>query len=170
MTRRLNMKTMKLQLAYIILILTLLLLTACTGGSSVEPQASATYSSKLTVTEAGENGTATGGEIEFTISEDGAGIASLSYNLTSDSCIADGITIQGVGTSSRKMPPPEVKNGTFIWEDENVQVEGTFTSSTEASGTITITIQHNVQTSINSPATKKITCDYGTWTWDASME
>lgn len=164
------MTVRKSQLACVFLILTLFLLSACGGDGGIDLKAGATFSGELTVKEAGENGTANRGEIEFTISEDGTGIASMSYTLSGDSCSEDGISVQGVGTTSKRTPPPEVKNGSFVWEDADIHVEGAFTSPTEASGIITITVQHSVQTSINSPARKQITCDYGTWAWNASVK
>jgi hypothetical protein len=156
--------------AYIFLFLLSFLVTACSGNGNTHPQAGATFSGELAIKEAGENGTAASGAIEFTISEDGKGIESLSYNLNGDSCTANGILVKGVGTSSKRTPPPEVKNGEFTWEDADVTVKGTFNSPTEASGTITITAQHFVQTSINSPARTQITCDYGTWEWTANTD
>jgi len=160
----------KLKSAGLFFMLTLVLLAACSAGGGVDIMAGATLSGELTPQEAGENGTAAGGDIEFTISEDGQGVASLSYNLNGDSCAAGGITVQGVGSSSQRTPPPEIKNGSFEWEDSDILVKGSFTSPTEASGTITITVQHSVQTSLNSPAREQITCDYGTWAWTASEE
>lgn len=160
----------KLKSAYLLLMLILVLLAACNAVGGIDIEAGATLSGELTPQEAGENGTASGGDIQFTISDDGQGIVSMSYNLNGDSCVAGGITVQGVGTSSQRTPPPEVKNGKFVWEDADILVTGSFTSPTEATGTITITVQHSVQTSLNSPAREQITCDYGTWAWHASTD
>lgn len=160
----------KLKFTFMSLSLILFLLTACSVGSGIDPKAGAVFSGELILTEAGENGTATGGDIKFAVSADGKGIESMSFNLHGNACNADGISIQGGGISLQQTPPEEVKKGHFIWEDADFLVEGSFTSSTEANGTITIKTHHRVQMSLNSPATKEITCDYGTWTWEGSAD
>jgi len=165
------MLTKRFQIVAFLLIIIASLLVSCSSNSGgPKPQSGATFSGNLAIEKAGENGTASGGEITFTTTADGSAIESMSYSLTGDACTADGVTIQGVGYTTERTPPPEVKNGGFEWEENDFLVKGTFTSPTEAIGTITITIQHSVQTSINSPATTQVTCDYGTWAWNSSSE
>jgi hypothetical protein len=149
----------------------ILLLSACTScAGEFVPQGGAVFSGSLTLDRAGNNATAAGGEISFTTTADGTGIESLSYSLTGDSCTVEGVSVQGVGSSVRQDPPVAVQNGGFVWDPGQIRVTGTFTSPTQAEGTITIEIIHDVQTSLNAPATKQVLCDYGTWAWNAEAE
>ena len=152
-------------------LLCILLLSACASNlGDITPQGGAIFSGNLTLDRAGNNAKAAGGQISFTTTADGTGITELSYSLTGDSCTAKGVTIQGVGSSVRKEPPVEVQNGGFVWDPGEIRVTGIFTAATQAEGSITIEILHDVQTSRNSPAAEQILCDYGTWAWTAEAQ
>ena len=152
---------------FIILILAALILAACAGDGSVRPQGGAQFSGTLTLERPGTNGRAMGGTIGFTLSEDGRAIAELSYELEGDVCTDQGVTVQGVGATLRQDPPPQIKDGTFIWSSEGVRVDGTFTQPTQAQGTISLIMEKEVQA---LGETTQISCDYGKWAWTAEAE
>ncbi len=143
-----------------------LLITACAAGGA-SPQAGATYSGVLTIQQIGATGRALGGTISFTLTEDGAGIAELAYNLEGDVCKNQGLTVTGTGAALKQDPPPVVEDGRFEWLSEGVRAEGAFTSQTEAEGTLTLAMEKQVQ---SGGETVALTCDYGTWAWTAKVE
>jgi len=140
-----------------------MLLVACGSSQGANPQPGATFSGDLTQESPGGNTSADGGMIEFTITGNGESIASLSYSLFGDSCWNESRsqTRQGVGSTMFRDPPPPINNGMFAWETDMVDVEAVFASSTEASGSIAISI---------TDLMSQLTCDYGTWTWNAIVQ
>lgn len=156
-----------IKLHFLLIIFALLLFTGC---SSINPQSGATFSGSLTLDKAGENATAEGGEVEFVISDDGKAITSMSYSLFNDKCKYENLTVNGVGTTEVRTPPPSIKGGSFTWDSSDAVINGSFSSSTEANGSITISVQHSVQMSLSSPQKTQIDCDYGTWIWKASVK
>jgi hypothetical protein len=138
-------------------------LVACGSSQTPKLQPGVTYSGELTQASPGKNTSAGGGTIEFTISDDGESIASISYSLFGDTCWNESRTITrtGVGYSTTRNPPPPINNGGFVWEDNDIVVKAKFTSSTEASGTMTISIKD---------MSSQLTCDYGTWDWNANVK
>ena len=149
----------------LILILAALSLAACTR--EVRPQGGAEFSGTLTLDRAGNNGRAQGGTIGFILSEDGTAIAELSYELEGDVCTDQGFTVQGVGASLRQDPPPQIEDGSFVWSSEGLRVDGTFTQSTAAQGTISLVMEKDVEALGESA---RVTCDYGRWTWTAEVK
>jgi hypothetical protein len=162
----------KKYLGVICLPLIVFLVTSCGfGQTGPAPQPGAVFSGDLTQISTGKNTSANGGEIQFTISEDGKAITSMSYSLIGDKCWDEtqSITAQGVGAKISRNPPPPISNGGFIWEDNEVKVNAVFTSSTEASGSMTISVMHNITDPFSHRSTKLV-CDYGTWEWNASVK
>ena len=145
------------------LTLIVLLLTGC-GGAAVSPQPGATFSGLMEVGTSGmgSNVTADGGEIEFTVSEDGTAIASTTYMLNNAACTNDqnNPRVEGAWASSvTSFPPPPIENGKFeIEAAEGILIKGNFTSETEAKGTIEISTKE---------VDGLLTCDFGTWNWSA---
>lgn len=128
------------------------------------PQPGAVFSGLMEISTSGmgSNVTADGGEIEFTVSEDGTAIASTTYILINAVCTNEqkNPRVEGAWASSVKsFPPPPIENGKFEFEaSEGILIKGNFTSETEAKGTIEIsTIEANGM----------LTCDFGIWNWSA---
>lgn len=138
-------------------------LVACGSSQTPKLQPGATYSGELTQASPGKNTSAGGGTIEFTISDDGESVASISFSLFGDTCWNESKTTTrtGVGYKLTKNPPPPITKGGFVWEDTDIVVKASFTSPTEASGAIAISI---------SDMSSQLTCDYGTWDWNANVK
>lgn len=149
------------------LVLTALLLGACAAQAGASPQPGATFSGTLTIERPGTNGRALGGQISFTLSEDGTRIAELSYELEGDVCTDEGVTVTGTGATLRQDPPPQIADGAFIWSSEGVRVDGTFTATNRAEGTISLALEKEVQA---LGETVTLICDFGKWTWTAELE
>jgi hypothetical protein len=138
----------------------------------VTARADTTFAGSMTLSSSGDNATATGGEIEFVTPADGAAIVSLSYTLYEQECSyvsgSSSTTITSGGSESTLYPPEPVPiaNGKFVLDLMGVRATGNLNSPSEASGQITIKIEE----SITSPSFQEFTCDYGTWTWNASAE
>jgi hypothetical protein len=79
-------------------------LVACGSSQTPKLQPGVTYSGELTQASPGKNTSAGGGTIEFTISDDGESIASISFSLFGDTCWNESRTITrtGVGYSTDK--------------------------------------------------------------------
>jgi hypothetical protein len=148
------------------LLLIAFILAACSGGGA-DPKPDAEFNGTLTIQQRGANGRALGGTIGFTLSEDGTHITQLSYQLEGDVCSGEGVTVTGTGATLKQDPPPQVEEGTFSWLSEGVKVEGTFTSRSQAEGTITLAMEKQAQA---MGKTHTLTCDYGTWVWTAEAE
>jgi hypothetical protein len=107
----------KKYLGVICLPLIVFLVTSCGfGQTGPAPQPGAVFSGDLTQISTGKNTSANGGEIQFTISEDGEAIASLAYSLVGDKCWDEtqSITAQGVGAKISRNPPPPIILTTLI--------------------------------------------------------
>lgn len=149
----------------------ILLLGACAGEmGDITPQGGAVFSGSLTLDRAGNNAAAAGGEIRFTTTDDGTGISELSYQLTGETCERAGLTSPGVGSSFMQDPPVEVQNGGFVWDPGQIRVTGTFTSPTQAEGSITIEVFVTLQAEQEGSDPEEVLCDYGTWAWTAEAE
>jgi len=140
-----------------------MVLAACGSSQIPNLQPGVVFSGDLTQVTSGKNTSADGGMIEFTISDNGESIASISYSLFGDMCWNESKTTTrtGVGYKLTKNPPPPVDKSGFVWEDDGIVVKASFTSSTDASGSIAISI---------SDMSSQLTCDYGTWDWNANMK
>jgi len=138
-------------------------LVACGSSQTSNLQPGATFSGELTQASPGKNTSAGGGTIEFVISDDGESVASISFSLFGDTCWneAKTTTRTGVGYQLTKNPSPPINKDGFVWEDNSVVVKAMFTSSTEASGTMSISIKD---------MSSQLTCDYGTWNWNAGVK
>ena len=150
--------------------LILLMVSGCNGTSAVEPQPGATFSGPMEISSSGmgSNVTVDGGEIEFTVTEDGAAIASITYNLINEVCTNDTKNTRregGMSSSVRSNPPTPIKNGNFEFDSGDININGTFTSATEASGTIKMSSEVESEVEQNY-----FTCDYGTWNWSAIVK
>jgi len=138
-------------------------LTACGSSQTPELQPGTIFSGELTQVNPGKNTSADGGMIEFTISDDGESIASLSFSLLGDECWNESRTTtrSGVGYKLTKNPPPNINKNGFVWEDDDIVVKALFTSPSDANGSIAISI---------NDMSSQLTCDYGTWDWNASVK
>jgi len=142
--------------------LIILLVIGCGGAS---PHPGATFSGPMEISSSGmgSNVTADGGEIEFTVTEDGAGIDSTIYNLINAVCSNDEKTrvVEGAWSKGvQSFPPPPIENGSFeIVASDGVIIKGNFNSATEANGTIEISTEEG-----------QLVCDFGTWNWSAIVK
>ena len=146
-----------------LLLVTGMFLIGCGSSQVSKPQFGAVFSGELTQASPGKNTSAGGGTIEFTISDDGESVASISFSLFGDTCWNESKTTTrtGVGYLTTKNPPPPINKDGFVWEDDDIVVKAVFTSSTEASGTMTISTKD---------MSSQLTCDYGTWDWNANVK
>jgi hypothetical protein len=125
----------------------------------------------MTISSRGENASAKGAEIEFTISADGAALVSMSYSLLEGKCTyASGSSSTTISGSSKSTlyfnEPVPIRNGKFVVDFMDIRAKGTLTSPSEAYGEITI----DKEETMTSPSYQKFTCQYGTWTWTASVK
>lgn len=171
MKARIKMFEKKFQIM-ICLSLIIFLSAGCSIGQVVHaPQPGSIFSGNLTQVNAGNNTSANGGEIEFVVSDDGESITSLSYLLTGDKCWDEtkSVTVQGVGAKISRDPPPSIENGGFVWADNEIKVDAVFTSSTEASGSMTLSVINSIANPFSNLRTQFV-CDYGTWEWKANVK
>jgi len=133
-------------------------------------QADAVFVGPMTISSRGRNASAQGGEIEFTTSADGTALVSLSYSLVGAECTyvsgSSTTTVSGGFTSMLFFESIPITNGRFTIDSMGVRVKGTLTSPSEANGEITI----EKEEMMTSPTYQKFICQYGTWTWTASVE
>jgi len=143
--------------------LIILLVIGCGGGASPQPGAAFSGPMEISSNGMGSNVTADGGDIAFTVTEDGAAIESTTYNLENAVCTNDEKTIEVQGAWSigvQSFPPPPIENGSFeIVASDGVLIKGNFTSATEANGTIDISSNEG-----------NLVCDFGTWNWTAIVK
>lgn len=118
------------------------------------PQPGATFSGPIEI-----SGKASSGTISFTISDDGDSITSVSVLLSDLEC--DGMSAGSMET--RASGPFPVTDGELAASPSNLgEIEGQFTSSTEAVGTINLRLEFSV-------LDQKIVCELGTWGWSAEV-
>ena len=127
----------------------------------INPEPGTTFIGAMEISQPGNEGTAKSGSLEFTITDDGTAIASVSITLTEFKCsvTSEGVTSvteSGVSTSSFFEPFSIVEGKIEATFNENGKVNGHFTSPTEANGTIDIVL-----------ITNGLPCDFGTWEWSA---
>ena len=146
----------------------LLILAACGGGGSNAPSGGAIFSGLMEIDKQGENASAGGAEIEFSIAEDGGSIATLTYSLSDIECAnpSRSIVMTSGGRSSTitLVEPVTIKNGAFEFDSFGLTVNGTFTSSTEAEGTFSMTTEEDAGMG------NRLSCDFGVWSWIAVTE
>jgi hypothetical protein len=124
------------------------------GGSGASPQPGAVLTGPIEI-----SGTADGGTISLTVSEDGGSITSVEVTLTNLNC--DGFTA-GTWTMGRGGDFP-VADGTIAASPSGIgQVKGRFTSSTAASGSIDLALDWYY----GGGACEKL----GTWNWSAEAD
>jgi len=122
------------------------------SSKSVSPKAGATFTGPIDI-----SGKASSGTIEFTVSADGTSITSVSITMKDLECN---------GFSAGSMT--KETSGTFAIDGSRVsaspsgigEIEGRFTSSTEASGTIDMTLE----IPFFGP------CSLGEWNWSAEAD
>ncbi len=134
-------------------------------------QANATFTGPMTISSRGRNASAQGGEIEFQTSADGTALVSLSYSLVEGECTyvsgSSTTTVSGGFESTLFFEEPvRITNGRFTVDSMGVRAKGTLTSPSEANGEITI----EKEEMMTSPTYQTFVCQYGTWTWTASVE
>ena len=134
-------------------------------------QANAILTGPMTISSRGENASAEGAEIEFTTSADGGALVSMSYSLLEGKCTyrsaSSSTTITGSSKSTLYFNEPvPITNGEFVIDFMGVQAKGNLTSPSEAYGEITI----DEEGTTTSPSYQTYVCQYGTWTWTASVE
>ena len=164
----------------IILTVVVFIVIACGGVSDTDqsaptatvapamPQPGATFAGPLGIRTSDGNATASGGELELTISADGAEIASARYSLLNTRCsnAAGSITIESGGFSAITKPaqPITIANGSFEFSLGDLSISGQFTSPTEATATVEISTEESV--GVGSP----IICDFGSWDWSGTAQ
>ncbi len=144
-------------------------------------QPDATFAGSMTNSRVGNGASAERGEIEFMTSVDGTAIVSLSVTLFEMNCSYEydytfaGVRQSGSGTEtatsgvlSHNGTFPILDDGSFKFEILGLQVNGQFTSISEANGVISIS-QEIRPADIPPPGTN-ITCDYGSWEWNANIQ
>lgn len=147
----------------------LLLLAGCSGVSGpVEPQLGATFVGPLQVSHAGGNATAGGGELELTLTAEGAAIASVRYSLLNTWCSNDAgtITIETSGWARTLTPvqPATVVNGSFIFNLGDLVISGQFTTSSRATATV------RISTVVSVGLGASLNCDFGSWNWSGTAQ
>jgi len=135
-------------------------------------QAGATFSGSMAILKSGENASAVSGEIEFITSADGTAIENLSYSLNTGECTykSEGSTTTITGSSKTTLYFNEavpITDGEFTLDFMGIRARGNLISPSEATGEITIRKEETIQLPPSVPI--KFTCDYGTWTWKASV-
>jgi hypothetical protein len=149
--------------------LALLLLAGCIGiPGPVEPQLGATFAGPLRVNHGRGNATAGGGELELTLTGDGAAIASARYSLLNVWCSNDAGTItfetsRWVRTLTPVQPAP-VANGRFIFNLGDLVMSGQFIASTTATATVSISTVESVGLGAS------LHCDFGSWSWSGTAQ
>jgi hypothetical protein len=165
------MSQIRLSLSVFGLTMIMVLTTGCGGSSAVQPQPGATFSGpmELSASGVGSNVTVNGGEIEFTVANDGSGVVSSTYSLKNALCVNEQKNTRVSGGSNylvSKNPPVPIVKGKFEFEAGDYIIKGDFTSETEANGTIEI-YSFEMET-LNTG--NYFTCDFGTWNWSASVK
>lgn len=158
------------------LTLVVLLLAGC-GVASVKPQAGATLTGPLELIHSGKNGTISSGEFAITITEDGTGISSVTFTLSNMKCSNESgsITMTSGGSSATTTftPPAAIANGNFELDiggfDEEIKIDGQFTSPTEANATIQISTTETLEP-LGTMSRVSFTCDYGSWNWSGEVK
>jgi len=130
--------------------------TAIPTEESAQPQAGATFTGSMESSGEESEGTASGGTINFTISEDGASITSIEYTLVEVKCpnVSVDSLEQGADVSY------SVTNGEIVASLARAKIQGEFSSPTEASGTIDLVVELPFSGS----------CDLGMWNWSAKAD
>ncbi|MDA3936647.1 MAG: hypothetical protein PF636_07275 [Actinomycetota bacterium] len=161
--------------------LTVMLLTGCgststeqqqgtTGDAPVQPEPGAVLSGPLSLVQEGTNGSAGGGELSITITDDGAGISLANFALENTACSGQGVTITSEGWSKKTSfnQPSSIADGAFTLSlggaDGATEVKGQFTSPTQADATIVISTTERL------PDGRTLECDFGTWSWTGVTE
>lgn len=142
--------------------------TATPTPAIVNPQPDTTFIGAMEVSQPGSEGTAEDGSLEFSITEDGKAIASMSITLTESKC---SVTSEGVtsvvesesSTTSFEGPFPIAEGKIDATFNKNGKLKGQFTSPTEANGTINV-----VLTTVVGLGTL-VNCDLGEWNWSAKV-
>jgi hypothetical protein len=151
------------------LILFAILTSGCGGTTDTSmPQPGAKFTGTMVIDIPGQYATAGSGELELTVSADGAGIASASYSLHDTRCsnAAGSVTIESGGFSTTLTPaePAPIIDGRFELNIGDLNASGQFISPTEATATIQISTDENVGMGIT------ITCDFGSWSWTGGVQ
>ncbi|MEN6524040.1 MAG: hypothetical protein ABFD14_09990 [Anaerolineaceae bacterium] len=147
------------------------------GVAQVKPQPGATFSGPLELIRSGTNGKVSSGELEITIAEDGTSIISVTFSLSNMICSNESggikITSDGFSTTTTFSQPAAIANGKFELDiggsDEEIRIDGQFTSPTEANATVQI----STTTIVAPPGTslrESISCDYGSWNWSGEVK
>jgi len=122
----------------------------------------------LLVNHSSGNATAGGGELEFTLTAEGAAIASVRYSLLDTWCSNDAgtITIETNGWARTLTPiqPAPIVNGRFIFNLDDLVISGQFTTSSRATATVRIT------TEVSVGLGAYLNCDFGSWDWRGTAQ
>jgi hypothetical protein len=134
-------------------------------------QADATFTGSMTISSRGENASADSGEIELMTSADGAALVSMSYSLFEGKCtyVSGSSSTTMTGSSKSTLffnEPVPIMNGKFVIDFMGIRAKGNLNSPSEAYGEVTI----NKEEITTSPSYQKFVCQYGTWTWTASVK
>jgi hypothetical protein len=126
---------------------------ACGGdGGGAQPPANAVLTGPIDITE-----NASGGTITLSTSEDGSAISWVEVELRDVDCNGFSAASSSTGLSVNS----DVSDGSIDLSVSRIgKIEGRFTSSTRASGTIEIVM--------NIPLTEE-KCELGTWDWTAEV-
>jgi hypothetical protein len=122
----------------------------------------------LLINHSSGNATAGGGELELTLTADGAAIASVRYSLLDIWCsnAAGTISIETNGWTRTLTPvqPAIVANGRFIFNLNDLVISGQFTASSRATATVRITTEVSVGLGAH------LNCDFGSWDWRGTAQ
>ncbi|MCL4529109.1 MAG: hypothetical protein M1282_06825 [Chloroflexi bacterium] len=132
-------------------LLLLISLTACGGGG--QPKAGATYNGTIDVPKE----KASNASLRFKVSDDGTQVTSIGLMLSDLHCetMSAGSMSQNTGGQF-----PLSGNQINIQSDSIGEIKGSFTSATEASGTIHIAMKNKIMGAT-------MLCDLGTFNWKA---
>ena len=132
------------------------------------PQPGATFSGPMTRRTSGEYTTVAAVELELTITANGSAVASVGLSMRNTRCTNDtgSVTIESGGRTSTMTPaqPFTVANGEFEFSIAGLTASGQFTSPTEATATVELTLDERVGMG------STITCDYGSWDWSGTAQ
>ena len=129
----------------------------------INPEPGTTFTGAMEISQPGDEGTAESGSLEFTITDDGKALASVSISLTEFKCSvtsggATSVVESGGFTTSLIGPYPMVEGKIETAFNESGTLHGQFTSPTEANGTIDLVL-----------ITNGLPCDFGMWEWSAEV-
>lgn len=153
------------------------LAAGCTGSTTSDaiiPQAGAVIFGDLVPGQAGPNASAKSGGLQITVNTAGNGISQAIFAITELHCTNEtgdaSISSEGMSTTVDFTTPVKISDGQFSFNlardaDEKILVEGSFTSPTEVTATVTVSATVKVAPDeVDYEGT--FLCDYGSMVWN----